>query len=345
MNNKSIARHLADVYVDIGNKSIISSDYLKHTIITGGSLYSLKSKKKDVSIDDAINDYDIYFTNKEALLSAVKQIVYNIYHALMKPYYGFNNKLVVDRIDDFYHEIKKFKLLFRDSTGNLYDETAYYADDNNRIYISFEIPQIIYELLMRDRSDKYEKFNYFYNSLQTFSYISKQAITFGKYQFITRFVGSPNTIHSFFDYEHAKGYYLPAKGTVHFSNNCLKAIYEKRLHYTGSKYPIASLFRMNKFLKKGFIIDKIDILKMIFQIHKLDLTNKEVLMDQLSGFYGDDPIPDIMKHHEDILDSDIFEEIIIALEKGIKAKTFPVDFEKMPKAHSKGSQFDFNLNF
>ena len=57
----------------------------------------------------------------------------------------------------------------------------------------------------------------------------------------------------------------------------------RTLIYTGSLYPIASLFRSKKFLSRGWGISVGEYLKIAFQISKLDLKNLQVLKEQLTG--------------------------------------------------------------
>ena len=57
----------------------------------------------------------------------------------------------------------------------------------------------------------------------------------------------------------------------------------KELFYIGSKYPICSLVRTRKFIKRGWQINAGQYVKISFQISKLDLENIYVLEDQLVG--------------------------------------------------------------
>jgi hypothetical protein len=63
----------------------------------------------------------------------------------------------------------------------------------------------------------------------------------------------------------------------------MEAMLSKELRYVGSKYPICSLVRVRKFVGRGWRINAGQILKMAMQISELDLTNIEVLEDQLTG--------------------------------------------------------------
>ena len=53
--------------------------------------------------------------------------------------------------------------------------------------------------------------------------------------------------------------------------------------YQGSRYPVTSIIRMKKFLKRGWNISAGEILKICMQISELNLHDVEVLEDQLIG--------------------------------------------------------------
>jgi hypothetical protein len=55
------------------------------------------------------------------------------------------------------------------------------------------------------------------------------------------------------------------------------------LKYNGSLYPVCSLFRLRKFIKRGWSISAGDILKMAMQISEIDLRDPVILRDQLTG--------------------------------------------------------------
>ena len=57
----------------------------------------------------------------------------------------------------------------------------------------------------------------------------------------------------------------------------------KELRYVGSKYPICSVIRLRKFIKRGWTVNAGQILKMMMQISELDLKDHKVLQDQLTG--------------------------------------------------------------
>ena len=55
------------------------------------------------------------------------------------------------------------------------------------------------------------------------------------------------------------------------------------MRYIGSKYPLCSVIRMRKFIKKGWHINAGQILKILFQVSELDLNDIATLEDQLVG--------------------------------------------------------------
>jgi hypothetical protein len=105
----------------------------------------------------------------------------------------------------------------------------------------------------------------------------------GNVQIVIRFMGQPSTVTESFDFEHAKIVYEHNTGKIYSSRECLESMLFKRLLYTGSHYPIASMFRMRKFIKRGWEISAGQMAKIAFQINSLDLSDKEVLYEQLIG--------------------------------------------------------------
>ena len=89
-------------------------------------------------------------------------------------------------------------------------------------------------------------------------------------------------VHENYDFVHATNYWTYETGTV-LNQRALESILNKELFYIGSKYPICSLVRTRKFIKRGWQINAGQYVKISFQISKLDLENIYVLEDQLVG--------------------------------------------------------------
>lgn len=105
----------------------------------------------------------------------------------------------------------------------------------------------------------------------------------GDIQIVIRFVGSPEYIFRYYDYQHCKMYYSRTLNKVFASVESMDSLMNKNLKYTGSKFPVCSLFRMRKFMERGFTVNAGQITKMALQISQMDLTDPEVLTDQLIG--------------------------------------------------------------
>jgi hypothetical protein len=114
-------------------------------------------------------------------------------------------------------------------------------------------------------------------------FISSNAITLSnKIQIIIRFYGDPENIHDTFDFEHTRAYWTNGTKTV-IPNKVWETTINKVLVYTGSKYPVCSVFRLRKFIARGWKINAGQILKMAMQISELNLHDINVLEDQLIG--------------------------------------------------------------
>jgi hypothetical protein len=101
-------------------------------------------------------------------------------------------------------------------------------------------------------------------------------------QIVTRFHGTAEEIHKTFDFVHATNYWTKDEGLV-TNKQALESILTKQLKYQGSLYPVTSIIRMKKFIKRGWNISAGEILKMILNCGDYDLKNPDVLEDQLIG--------------------------------------------------------------
>lgn len=200
----------------------------KNSIISGGAIVSL-------ILDEKVNDFDVYFTNKETVLA-----VANYYRNIL---------------------IKANPLLRDDFTIS--------EDNNGRVRFFVRSVGII-------KNDKKEKF---YPAIITDNAISLT----NDMQLILRFYGPPEEIHKNYDFIHVKSYWLSKTGKLFLNPDSLEAILAKELRYTGSLYPLASIFRLRKFLSRGWTISAGDIFKMAFQLRSYDLSDPQVLYDQLIG--------------------------------------------------------------
>lgn len=114
-------------------------------------------------------------------------------------------------------------------------------------------------------------------------FISSNAITLSDgVQLVFRFTGSPREIHTNYDFVHCTNYWTVKNGLT-LRKGALAAILGRELIYSGSKYPVTSLLRVRKFIRRGWHITAGQMLKIILQIGEFDLTDPVVLKDQLIG--------------------------------------------------------------
>jgi len=115
-------------------------------------------------------------------------------------------------------------------------------------------------------------------------FISTNAVTLSRgIQIVTRFFGEPDKIHETYDFVHTKAYWCAREKRIVIPRDVYECVVNKALIYTGSLYPVCSVFRLRKFISRGWRINAGQILKMAMQISELDLSDIDVLEDQLVG--------------------------------------------------------------
>lgn len=115
-------------------------------------------------------------------------------------------------------------------------------------------------------------------------FLSSNAITLSdKIQIVIRFYGEPDEIHKNYDFIHTTNVWTSWDNELVLRPEALAAILAKQLVYVGSKYPVCSVARLKKFISRGWHANAGQILKICMQISELDLTDIDVLEDQLIG--------------------------------------------------------------
>lgn len=115
-------------------------------------------------------------------------------------------------------------------------------------------------------------------------FLTANAITLSdKMQLVLRFYGDADSIHSTFDFVHCMQAWDSKTGILYTQPNALESLLAKDLIYQGSYYPICSLVRTRKFIQRGWTITAGQLLKICYQINRLNLDDLDVLEDQLTG--------------------------------------------------------------
>lgn len=247
-------------------KSITDEDLkdavAKNYIVTGGAIASML-------LGEVPNDFDVYLQD----INVTHRLVNYYLDGYVKEEDKVNG---VSRINAVINTNKKSIEIVIKSSGVLKDNT-----DNNG-YEYFEAQGATQEALSRIEAylnkDKVRDQTPYCVRMITSNAVSLR----DQIQIITRFTGDPAAIHENFDFVHTKNYYTPQTGLV-LNLASVEAIMTKELKYVGSLYPVCSLFRLRKFLKRGWTITAGEILKVAWDVSKLDLGDVDVLREQLIG--------------------------------------------------------------
>lgn len=234
----------------------LAKDLRQGVIVTGGCIVSML-------LNEEVSDYDVYFKNKDLAMRVAEYYVSE---------FKSTHKGMDVSVNDEESRIK----IYIKSQGIAEDVEAKdeALDESTESYVDAiskadEVPADAVEV----PGAKYYPV-----------FMSANAITLSnKIQLIIRFYGEPEEIHSNYDFLHCTCYWASWENKVHWTAEALDCIINKELFYRGSKYPICSIIRTRKFLKRGWSINAGQYLKMCFQVSELDLTNIATLEDQLTG--------------------------------------------------------------
>jgi hypothetical protein len=252
----------------------------ENTIITGGSIASMLLGEK-------VNDYDIYFKTKEVARQVALYYVaqFNadnfckVGQYVAKPYTPVVKETTVNNI---LGEEEERIVIYMKSAGfaeEEQDKTYEYFEglhEERTLEYFYDDPMQVAEDVHEELKPKKERFRPVF--------LSDNAITLSdRIQIIIRFWGDPATIHRTFDFAHAMCYYDYGKREIVCPPEALESLLAKNLIYKGSLYPVASLFRIRKFMARGWKISAGQILKIIMQLQGVDLKDPAVLKEQLMG--------------------------------------------------------------
>lgn len=231
----------------------------KNVLVSGGSITSML-------LNEQVNDYDVYIKDQNVLMKLV------VYYTL-----------------PFKEEIE---ILFG-------PEREQYITDMIAAYNNQPFESIIGYKATAIRNLKDDQIKLTFNAkgggIKVNEGIDKEAKTYvpvffspnaislsNQIQIVIRFFGDDVAIHKTFDFIHATNYFTFESGLV-TNIKALESILTKQLYYQGSQYPLTSIIRMKKFIKRGWNCNAGELLKIMFQISELDLQNPDVLEEQLIG--------------------------------------------------------------
>lgn len=279
---KSILRRRTDAWI-ASLPTELQARVKADTIVTGGCIASML-------LGEPINDIDIYFRTKETTKLVAEHYVRE-FLAYRKKRGGVDVPIFVEEMTDVRGDprvrivvksagVEKDKggsdyAYFEgrapeeagDYVGEVYDDPAAVAD------IDSELRETLSQQPDDDKPADYRPV-----------FLSSNAISLShKIQIVIRFFGEPEEIHANYDFAHCTNYWEAETGKLVLRPEALTALLSRTLVYAGSRYPVASVVRLRKFIARGWRINAGQILKMALQVSQLDMTRVAVLEDQLTG--------------------------------------------------------------
>lgn len=235
----------------------------KNTIITGGSISSML-------LQERVNDYDVYFKSQHAATEVAKYYVAQ-YVATTNPSIIPEVKVIDGRVRIV---VKSAGIASEGTDDSTYKYFEQLPEDNieSAEYVD-PIEMNVETAIEEDKGARYRPV-----------FMSSNAITLSnKIQLIIRFYGSPDEIHENYDFAHCTSWWSSWDNHLELRPAAMEALLARELRYQGSKYPLCSIIRTRKFIKRGFSVNAGQYLKMCMQLNALDLTDVNVLEDQLTG--------------------------------------------------------------
>jgi hypothetical protein len=239
----------------------LRKDVKENLLVSGGSVTSM-------FLNEPVNDYDIYLMDIDVVKNLA--IYYTKNNEAIKVLDGRDKESIVAKLEKDYEFSGKEGLAI--DMNNSYAISLRNLKDNQiKLYFEGRAGLKVNETIEPD------KLNY------TPLYFSPNAISLShNLQIVLRFWGTAEQIHKTFDYIHATNYFTFKEGFVR-NLEAVESILTKQLKYQGSYYPVTSIIRAKKFIKRGFNITAGELLKIMFQISQLDLSNADILEEQLIG--------------------------------------------------------------
>lgn len=247
------------------------------TILTGGAIVTLLTENK-------VNDFDFYFRDK-ATAEAVARYYVEKFKANPPARFASGGKV------ELYVQVDADRVRIIAKSAGIVGETAsqkpyaYFEGDanpeNQDAYIEAAAgaAEESAEILTESKKAEAEKDKPKFRPL----WLTENAISLSnRTQLVIRFYGEPSEIHENYDFAHCTNYWTSWERRVVLNAVALECILSRELRYIGSKYPICSMFRVRKFIQRGWTITAGQMLKIVWQIKSLDLTKFEVLHDQLT---------------------------------------------------------------
>lgn len=240
---KTVIENKLDHWLSSIKDDNLRANIRNNVIVSGGCITSM-------FLNEPVNDFDIYFRDVEVA-------------KMVAEYY-------VNKFKGKKQHMPDIDVVSLEDRVSIKIQSAGVATSDDE---SFDDLKYSTEYIHKEDRGKYEPVC-----------ITDNAITLtDKIQIVIRFIGTAAEIHKNFDFIHCQCYYDSNSGELVVTPEAIESILTRELKYSGSLYPIATLFRLRKFIKRGWNINAGQIFKIAYQIKDFDLNNIDVLRDQLCG--------------------------------------------------------------
>jgi len=284
-------------WIDTIDDSNVKQLAKENTIVTGGSIASMLLNEK-------VNDIDIYFRNIETVKAIADY--YNkkagspmeLMDSRFRPdniptekeIIGINERLKESRdtsdtvTPDTYASARyvAWNCMQGEDRIKLYKYAGYYSVNGSSTFMEEESNGVTEDkdIFSSIQEAKEETKEGSYTPL----FFTSNAITLSDgIQLVIRFFGEAGELHKNYDFVHATSYYDHKTKKVTVPYEALMSLMNKELRYIGSKYPVTSVIRTKKFIKRGWTCGVGTYLKILFQVSELNLKDINVLTEQCMG--------------------------------------------------------------
>lgn len=231
----------------------------QNLLVSGGSIASM-------FLNEKVNDYDVYLMDMDVLIELVS------YYTVDRSIGLLDGRERTTYLSQEFPDIDIDTNTTPNFTDKYLSERYLKLKNLKPNQVKLDVPSEGYRVGDLDEELRYQP-----------KFFSPNAISLtGDIQIVCRFSGTPEKIHETFDFIHATNYFTFKDGLV-TNIDALECLLGKQLKYQGSHYPLTSIIRTKKFIKRGWNIGAGEYLKIMFQISEMDLTNPEVLEEQLIG--------------------------------------------------------------
>lgn len=171
-----------------------------------------------------------------------------------------------------------------------------------------------------------------------------------KIQVITKFTGTPYKVVENFDWKHIKSYYDCNTEKLFLTSDVYQLVCEKELVYTGSNYPLSSLMRLKKYIKKGWNVSNITILHIALDIIKV-FNEAEKQRQYENAKHGIEQLENLRRRFE-TMSQEEFEELDKQIEDthepcqeidDFEVITDPVELDFIDKSVNLNKEQTFNI--